>query len=161
MIQQDFGRTNSGRKTEPQVGKESPMNLQIDRVSQAGTREQLKKQYLAAVCGAALVVAAVAGLGAWQTAAHQSASRVANPLVSAATSAATGAVDASQYPTFYLVDSQAQADSLQPLAPGSEVFVISSSEDAAAAWGGINEDAVQRTAMGLHAARIIDLRAGQ
>lgn len=79
------------------------MHLQIGRSTSIGAHRQRSKQYLAAVCGAALTVAALSSIGAWQATSHGRTGRAATASVPVTSSTGTRATLRPQPFTYYMV----------------------------------------------------------
>jgi hypothetical protein len=145
------------------------MNLQLTHTTTAPAPSPFKKRYLAAA-GAALIVAMVVGVGAWQTADHSKTARTASAPASVASHVAPVTANAPLPYTYYLVSSQEQADSVQASwddavdegyiqsEPLFHVQIIGSPEEEQQSWADVIDLDADGAAYHAPAIRVVDLR---
>ena len=146
------------------------MNLAIQTTT-TRTWKEIKAHYLVAACGGALALAALAGVGTWQAVGSGSHGTVSAPQHSVAVSTTRPDVKV----TYYLVSTQAQADSVLQGAedaaniraiagdfqPQYQVEVLFADDDASLnlAMAGITDANNIRQAAGAPEIKVVDLRA--
>lgn len=81
------------------------MNLHIGHSIPTGSRKWFGKEALAAVCGLAVTVAALAGIGAWRSSTHDTTRKPAQLTAPISAPVATGSAQRARPFTYYLVGS--------------------------------------------------------
>jgi hypothetical protein len=142
--------------------KEATMNIPIEPVAEGETRKELKKQLVAAACGLAITIAAMAGIGAWQVSQQSGATNKTYQSAVTVGQAATGVSEqlrSSPAPIWYLVSSQQEADRIESnLGPAQAVVVVNSPQDEARLQEAVSYVEIFAASFGKEGPRLVDLR---
>lgn len=140
------------------------MKLQMVTVTTAQTRKELRRQFIAAACGTAITLAALAGIAVWRATAHGRTSGAAAPQAHGPSAIATARTV--WYSTLYLVASQEDAErwesrmlrepGVDPTALG--FAVVSSPEEETRVWQEVDAGQIFAASSGRSVPRLVDLR---